>query len=101
MSRSACVGEADSTPGRPARLVICETGRPRSRGPIPPRTRVQRPWPRGEEAAGRAVYGRGLIGALVPYWQHAHRCWAHVWAVAEAIPWPAFVTYHLPGHIPT
>ncbi len=39
---------------------------------------------------GGAVYGLGLIGALVYYWQHAHGFWAHVWAVAEAILWPAF-----------
>jgi hypothetical protein len=78
----------------------------RDRPPPQPRTdspahREQRSWPRGEEAAGRAVYGLGPFGALVSYWQHAHRCWAHGWAVAEAIPWPAFVIYHLLGHIAT
>jgi hypothetical protein len=46
-----------------------------------------------------AVYGLGLIGALVYYWQHAHGFWAHVWAVVEAILWPAFLVYHLLGHI--
>ena len=50
---------------------------------------------------GGAVYGLGLIGALVHYWQHAHGFWAHVWAVVEAILWPAFVVYHLLGHIAT
>jgi len=48
---------------------------------------------------GGAVYGLGLIGAVVYYWQHAHGFWAHVWAVGEAILWPAFVVYHLLGHI--
>jgi hypothetical protein len=51
--------------------------------------------------SGGAVYGLGLIGALVYYWQHAHGFWAHVWAVVEAILWPAFVIYHLLGHIAT
>ena len=37
---------------------------------------------------GGAVYGLGLIEALVYYWQHAHGFWAHVWAVVEAILWP-------------
>ena len=47
----------------------------------------------------RPVYGLGLIGALVYYWQHAAGFWAHVWAIAEAILWPAFVIYHLLGHL--
>ena len=46
-----------------------------------------------------AVYGLGLIGALVYYWQHADGFWAHVWGVVEAILWPAFLVYHLLGHI--
>ena len=40
---------------------------------------------------GGAVYGLGLIGALVYYWQHAHGFWAYIWAIVEAILWPAFV----------
>ena len=50
---------------------------------------------------GGAVYGLGLIGALVYYWQHAHGFWAHIWAIVEAILWPAFVVYHLLGHLAT
>jgi len=46
-----------------------------------------------------AVYGLGLIGSLVYHWQHAAGFWAHVWAVIEAILWPAFVIYHLLGHL--
>jgi hypothetical protein len=48
---------------------------------------------------GGAVYGLGLIGALVYYWQHAHGFWVHIWAIAEAILWPAFLVYHLLGHV--
>jgi hypothetical protein len=48
-----------------------------------------------------AVYGLGLIGALVYYWQHADGFWAHAWAIVEAILWPAFLVYHLLGHIAT
>ncbi len=48
---------------------------------------------------GGAVYGLGLIAALVCYWQHAAGFWAHVWAIAEAIPWPDFVICHLLGHL--
>jgi hypothetical protein len=48
---------------------------------------------------GGAVYGLGLIGAVVYYWQHAHGFLAQVWAIGEAILWPAFLVYHLLGHI--
>ena len=36
---------------------------------------------------GGAVYGLGLIGALVYYRQHAHGFWAHM-ADVDAILWP-------------
>ena len=45
------------------------------------------------------VYGLGLVGALVYYWQHASGFWAHIGAVLEAIVWPAFVVYDLLKHL--
>lgn len=48
---------------------------------------------------GGAVYGLGLIGALVYSWQHAAGFWSHLWAVNEAILWPAFVVCDLSAHI--
>jgi hypothetical protein len=48
---------------------------------------------------GGAVYGLGLIGALVYYWKHADGLWPHVWSIGEAILWPAFLVYDLLGHI--
>jgi hypothetical protein len=48
---------------------------------------------------GGAVYGLGLIGALVYFWQHADGFWAHLWAILEAILWPAFVVYDLLQHL--
>jgi hypothetical protein len=48
---------------------------------------------------GGAVYGLGLIGALVYYWQSADGFWLHLWAFAEAILWPAFVVHDLLGHL--
>lgn len=50
-------------------------------------------------SSGGAVYGLGLIGALLWYWQHADGFWSHVWAVGEAILWPAFVVYDLLQHL--
>ena len=48
---------------------------------------------------GGAVYGLGLIGAVVYYWQLALGFWAHLWAIVEALLWPAFLVYHLLGHL--
>jgi hypothetical protein len=50
-------------------------------------------------SGGGAVYGLGLIGAAVFYWQHADGPWAHVWAVIKAFLWPAYVVYDLLGHL--
>ncbi len=43
--------------------------------------------------AGGAVYGLGLIGALVWYWQQAHGAGEHVVGVLKAFVWPAFLVY--------
>lgn len=48
-------------------------------------------------APAGAVYGLGMIGAFVYYFQHAHGFWPHVWAFVEAILWPGFLVYHLLG----
>ena len=53
----------------------------------------------GAAAGGNAVYGLGLIGALVWYWQAADGFWGHVWGVVEALLWPAFVVYDLLVHL--
>jgi len=53
----------------------------------------------GTASGGGAVYGLGLIGALVYYWQHAEGFWSHIWAILEAIVWPAFVVYDLLKHL--
>jgi len=50
-------------------------------------------------SGGGAVYGLGLIGALVYFWQHAEGFWHHVGAVLEALVWPAFVVYDLLKHL--
>jgi len=53
----------------------------------------------GTASGGGAVYGFGLIGALVYYWQHADGFWPHVGANLQAIVWPAFVVYDLLKHL--
>jgi hypothetical protein len=44
---------------------------------------------------GNAVYGLGLIGALVYYIGAADGFWAGVLGVLKAIVWPVFVVYDL------
>lgn len=46
-------------------------------------------------ASGGAVYGLGLIGALVYFIQHAQSFWMGVLGVIKSIFWPAFVVYKL------
>lgn len=42
---------------------------------------------------GGAVYGLGLIGALVWFWQQADGVGEHLVGVLKAIVWPAFLVY--------
>ena len=46
-------------------------------------------------AGGGAVYGLGLIGAAVYYFQQADTFWMFVLAIPKAIIWPAIVAYEL------
>jgi hypothetical protein len=43
---------------------------------------------------GGAIYGLGLIGALVYYIGTAPNFWMGVWGVIKAILWPAFLVFH-------
>jgi hypothetical protein len=44
-------------------------------------------------AGGGAVYGLGMIGALVYYLGAADTFWVGLWGVVQAIFWPAFLVY--------
>ena len=46
----------------------------------------------GAAGAG-AVYGLGLIGALVYYISTANSFWDGVWGVIQSLVWPAFFVY--------
>jgi hypothetical protein len=50
-------------------------------------------------SADQPIYGLGLIGAAVWYWQQADGFWGHVWGLVEAVLWPAFVVYDLLDHL--
>lgn len=49
--------------------------------------------------AGGAVYGLGLIGALVYYIQHGHGFWGVVLGILKALVWPAFLVYDALRHL--
>jgi hypothetical protein len=50
-------------------------------------------WSNRGSGGGGAVYGLGLIGALIFYIQRADDFWAGVVGVLKAIVWPAFLVY--------
>jgi len=46
-------------------------------------------------AGGGAVYGLGLVGALVYFLQHANTLWEGVVGIVKAILWPGFLIYRV------
>lgn len=42
---------------------------------------------------GQAIYGFGVLGAWVHFWQQADGFWWHVLAILQGPLWPAFLTY--------
>jgi hypothetical protein len=56
---------------------------------------------RGNRGAGggNAVYGLGLIGALIYYIQYADGFWSVVLGILKALVWPVFVVYELLKHL--
>jgi len=48
-----------------------------------------------KQGGGNAVYGLGLIGALIYYIQAADGFWMGVVGILKALVWPAFLVYHL------
>jgi len=47
----------------------------------------------GAAAGGGAIYGLGIFGALVYFWQQADAFWEYVLAVFQGVFWPAFMVY--------
>ena len=54
--------------------------------------RRSRPSP-SPPASGGAVYGLGMIGAAVWFWQQADGAGEHVVGLLKALVWPAFLVY--------
>jgi hypothetical protein len=46
-------------------------------------------------ASGGAIYGLGIFGALVFFWQQADAFWEYVLAILQGLLWPAFMVYEV------
>lgn len=49
----------------------------------------------GTAAGSGAIYGLGIFGALVWYWQQADGFWEYVFAIFQGLFWPAFMVYEV------
>lgn len=49
----------------------------------------------GAAAGAGAIYGLGIFGAWVWFWQQADAFWGYVLAVLQGIFWPAFKVYEV------
>lgn len=49
----------------------------------------------GAAAGGGAIYGLGMFGAWVFFWQQADSFWEYVLAVLQGFVWPAFMVYEV------
>jgi hypothetical protein len=47
----------------------------------------------GAAAGGGAIYGLGIFGALVYYWQQADAFWEYLYAVFQGVFWPSYMVY--------
>lgn len=46
-------------------------------------------------AGGGAIYGLGIFGAFVYYWQIADTFWEYVLSFIAGLFWPAFMVYEV------
>ncbi len=49
----------------------------------------------GAAAGGGAIYGLGIFGALVWFWQQADGAWEHLFSLFQALFWPAYLVFDL------
>ena len=44
---------------------------------------------------GGAIYGLGIFGALVYFWQQADAFWEYLLAIVQGLFWPAWMVYEI------
>lgn len=47
----------------------------------------------GAAAGSGAIYGLGVLGAWVWFWQQADVWWEYLLAILQGLIWPAFMVY--------
>ena len=47
----------------------------------------------GAAASSGAIYGLGIFGAWVYFWQRADAFWEYLLAILQGVFWPAFMVY--------
>lgn len=47
----------------------------------------------GAAAGGGALYGLGIFGACVYFWQQADAFWEYLYALFQGLFWPAYMVY--------
>lgn len=47
----------------------------------------------GTAASGGAIYGLGIFGAWVYFWQQAGGFWEYLLALFQGVFWPAFMVF--------
>jgi len=48
-------------------------------------------------AGGGAIYGLGILGAWVYFWQQADSFWTYVLVFFQGLFWPAWMVYYVFG----
>jgi predicted outer membrane repeat protein len=46
-------------------------------------------------AGGGAIYGLGIFGAFVYFWQQADSFWEYLFSFFQGLFWPAFMVYEV------
>ena len=49
----------------------------------------------GAAAGGGAIYGLGILGAWVFFWQQADTFWEYALAIVQGLFWPAWMVYEV------
>jgi hypothetical protein len=49
----------------------------------------------GAAAGSGAIYGLGIFGGIVWYWQQADSFWEYVGSIFQGLFWPAFMVYEV------
>lgn len=58
-------------------------------------TEEKKDWKMNYDGGSGAVYGLGVIGALIYFLQHATTFWIGVLGILKSFVWPAFFVYKL------